>query len=228
MNANVATELDHIVVAANTLDEGRVWAREVLGVDPVGGGRHDGLATHNTLLKLDQCYLEVIVIDLEAGAPNLPRWFGLDTEEVREHIAHGPRLVAWVARCSGVSDAIEQLAKTQDYSANVVRPASRADFRWRFAFTPDGARIAGGTLPHLIQWDCDVHPCDPLPESGISLTALMLGAPEPERLWACLKRCTLRMRVCRLGRALRQIWWRCCERHAAVWCLTDYLLQQRS
>lgn len=184
----ITTELDHIVIAARTLDEGRVWARETLGVETVGGGRHDGLATHNTLLKLDgKRYLEIIAIDPDAGAPHFPRWFGLDTDEVREHIAHGPRLVAWVARCAGASDSIERLAQTQDYSANVVRSASRADFRWRFAFTSDGARIAGGTLPHLIQWDGDAHPCDRLPESGVSLTALMLGVPEPGRLAGVLE-----------------------------------------
>ncbi len=178
-----ATELDHIVVAARTLQEGRVWARETLGVEAVGGGKHDGLATHNTLLKLDgKRYLEIIAVDPDAGMPNFPRWFGLDTADIREHIAHGPRVVAWVARCRDAAEDIEQLTQAVDYTANVVRSASRADFRWRFAFTPDGERIAGGTLPHLIQWDCDVHPCDRLPESGVSLTALMLGAPEPAQL----------------------------------------------
>jgi Glyoxalase-like domain len=185
---SITTELDHMIVAARTLDEGRAWVREALGVHAVGGGKHDGLATHNTLLKIDgKRYLEIISIDPDAGAPNFPRWFGLDTAEVREHVAHGPRLLAWAARCSGASDAIEQLIATKDYSANVVRPASRGDFRWRFAFTPDGARIAGGTLPHLIQWDCEIHPCDRLPESGVSLTALMLGAPEPEHLTGMLE-----------------------------------------
>ena len=186
----IATELDHIVIAARTLDEGRAWARKTLGVETIGGGKHDGLATHNTLLKLDgKRYLEIIAIDPDAhaAAPNFPRWFGLDSDEVCELIAHGPRLVAWVARCEGAPDAIDQLTKTPDYSANVVRSASRADFHWRFAFTPDGARIAGGLLPHLIQWDCEVHPCDRLPESGVSLTALMLGAPEPERLAGMLE-----------------------------------------
>ena len=183
VTSTISTELDHIVVAAKTLDAGRAWAREVLGVEAVGGGKHDGLATHNTLLKLDgKRYLEIISIDPDAGAPNFPRWFGLDTVEVREHIAHGPRLVAWVARCAGASDAIKQLASTPGYEANVVRPASRADFHWQFAFTPDGTRIAGGALPHLIQWDCAAHPCDWLPDSGVALTALMLGAPEPEYL----------------------------------------------
>ena len=182
MSATTA-ELDHIVVAARTLQEGCEWARDTLRVEAVGGGKHDGLATHNTLLKLDsKRYLEIIAIDPDAGKPNFPRWFGLDTNEVREHLAHGPRLVAWVARCTGTVDTIEQLAQTKDYPANMVQPASRADFRWRFAFTHDGTRIAGGTLPHLIQWDCAVHPCDRLPESGVSLTALVIGAPEPERL----------------------------------------------
>ncbi len=193
MNA-ISTQLDHIVIAAQTLDEGRTWAREMLGVESVQGGKHDGLATHNTLLKLDaRRYLEIIAIDPDANpaVPNFSRWFGLDTDELREHIKHGPRLAAWVARCTGASDAIEQLAKTPDYAANTVRAASRADFRWRFAFTADGTRIEAGTLPHLIQWDCEVHPCDRLPESGVSLTALMLGAPEPERLTAMLE--TLRL-----------------------------------
>jgi Glyoxalase-like domain len=187
MNA-LRTELDHIVVASKTLDEGRAWARDTLGIDPVGGGKHEGLATHNTLLKLNgKRYLEIIAIDPGAGEPNFPRWFGLDTAEVQEHIRHGPRLVAWVARVSGADDAIEQFAASPDYTAKMVRPATRAEFSWRFAFTPDGARIGGGVLPHLIQWDCPTHPCERLPESGVALTALMLGAPEPERLTGVLE-----------------------------------------
>jgi len=186
----IETTLDHIVVAAATLDEGRRWCRDTLGVEPSGGGRHDGLATHNTLLRLgdsrERRYLEIIAIDPDAGAPLLPRWFGLDSRSVQDHIAHGPRLVAWVARCSGAGDAIDQLARTAGYSASVVRPASRADFRWRFAFTMDGARIAGGVLPHLIQWDSPTHPCERLPDSSIALTSLTLGSPEPERIGAML------------------------------------------
>ena len=182
MNA-ITTELDHLVVATNTLDEGRAWARETLGVEAAPGGKHEGLATHNTLIKLDgKRYLEIIAIDPDAGAPSFPRWFGLNTVEVRELIAHGPRLVAWVARCLGATDAIVPLAQTPNYAANIVRPASRGGFHWRFAFTPDGSRISGGALPHLIQRDGEAHPCDRLPESGVSLTALVLGAPEPESI----------------------------------------------
>ena len=185
--SEIRTELDHIVVAAKTLDEGRAWARETLGVDAIGGGKHDGLATHNTLLKLNENrYLEIIAIDPDAGAPKFPRWFGLETAEVQELIDHGPRLVAWVARASGANDAIEQLIASPGYSAKFVRPAKRADFRWRFAFTPDGARIGGGVMPHLIQWDSPVHPCEQLPESGLALTSLTLGATDPDAASALL------------------------------------------
>ena len=182
------TELDHIVVAARSLDEGREWARHVLGVEPADGGKHDGLATHNVLVKFDaKRYLEIIAIDPQAGAPSRPRWFGLDTHEVRSSIAHEPRLVAWVARCSGAANAIEHLAATPDYDGRVVLPASRNDFRWRFAFTVDGRRISGGVTPHLIQWDCKAHPCDRLIDQSVSLNSLTLGAVVPERVAATLE-----------------------------------------
>lgn len=183
-NVSPSTSLDHLVVAARSLDEGRAWCRETLGVEAAGGGQHAGLATHNTLLRLgeadERCYLEIIAIDPTAGAPAVPRWFGLDTAAVQRDIAHGPRLVAWVARCAGGADAIERLSATAGYAANVVRPAARGDFRWRFSFTADGERVAGGVLPHLIQWDVSEHPCDRMPESGVRLLSLLLGAPDPQ------------------------------------------------
>jgi hypothetical protein len=183
----IRTELDHIVVAAKTLDEGRAWAREVLGVEVSGGGKHAGIATHNTLIGLNaRHYLEIIAIDPDAGAPDSPRWFGLDTQEVQSMIAHGPRLVAWVARASGAENAIETFAAVPGNPASVVRPAQRGDYRWRFAFTRDGARPHGGVLPHLIQWDVPPHPCDRLPDVGLSLSSLLAADPVYERVSAVL------------------------------------------
>ena len=188
------TELDHIVIACTTLDEGRAWAQETFGVEPTGGGKHDGLATHNTLVPLGNTqYLEIIAIDPGAGAATFPRWFGLDTDEVKAMIAHEPRLVAWVARVVA-SDAgesiplgIETFAATKNFPASVVCPAQRADFRWRFAFTPTGARPAGGVMPHLIQWDSPVHPRERMQPAHMSLTSLLLGAPEPKTTQAMLE-----------------------------------------
>jgi hypothetical protein len=183
----VKTELDHIVIAATTLDEGRAWARDVLGVEPSGGGKHAAISTHNTLIGLNAShYLEIIANDPDAPAPTVPRWFGLDTSAVKSMIANGPRLVAWVARASGASDAIEQFAALPGNPANVVRPAQRGNFRWRFAFTPDGALPGGGALPHLIQWDVPIRPWERLLDVGASLSSLLVADPQPESLAAKL------------------------------------------
>src|SRR4051812_41644302 len=92
-------ELDHLVVAAASLDEGREWCRSVLGAEATTGGSHDGLGTHNVLVSLgSRRYLEVIAVDPVAPSPSRPRWFGLDTDEVRGRLGTGPALVTWVAR----------------------------------------------------------------------------------------------------------------------------------
>ncbi len=184
------TELDHIVVACNTLDEGRAWCRDVLGVEATGGGKHANIGTHNTLLGLAAShYLEIIAIDPDGAAPAFPRWFGLDTDEVKTLIRNEPRLIGWVARVAhahastrATTDAIDQLATIPANTANVVRLAERGDFRWRFAFTRDGARPRQGVLPYIIQWDVPVHPCDRLPDVGVSLSSLVLGDPAHEEV----------------------------------------------
>ena len=55
--------LDHIVIAAQSLDEGRAWAEAKLGVPPAGGGHHAAMGTHNALWGMGACYLEVIAVD---------------------------------------------------------------------------------------------------------------------------------------------------------------------
>ncbi len=192
---NFKTELDHIVIACNTLGEGRAWCRDVLGVEATGGGKHANVGTHNTLLGLAAShYLEIIAIDPEGAPPAFSRWFGLDTDEVKALIRNEPRLIGWVARVArshagaqAPGDAIYQLATIPTNTANVVRPAERGDFRWRFAFTRDGVRPGGGVLPYFIQWDVPIHPCERLPDVGVSLSSLVLGDPAHEEVTKALE-----------------------------------------
>ncbi len=194
--ANFRTELDHIVVACNTLDEGRAWCREVLGVEATGGGKHANVGTHNTLLGLGAShYLEIIAIDPEGATPAFPRWFGLDTDEVKMLIRNEPRLIGWVARTVAndgaqlANDAVEQLAALPGNAAIVVRSAARGALAWRFAFTLDGRRPRGGVLPYVIQWDAPAfdddnatHPANRLPHVGVTLNSLLLGDPAHEEV----------------------------------------------
>jgi len=160
----VSRALDHLVVAARTLDEGSRFIRERLGAECVPGGKHAAMGTHNRLLSLGpESYLEVIAIDPDAPPPGRARWFELDTPAMRQRLARGPALVHWMER---VSDLEAELAR---YPARVgIEAFSRGAFRWRLALTPDGSFPGGGALPTLIQWE-SAHPCSVLPGSAVRL-----------------------------------------------------------
>ena len=161
-------ELDHLVVAARTLDEGAAWVEARLGVAPVAGGKHEGMGTHNRLLRLDaKRYLEVIAIDPDAPSPGRPRWFALDTTSMQARLARGPALIHWVER----TDDLDAALRARPERVQVLE-LSRGPYRWRMGVPLDGRMPAHGAAATLIQWDGDAHPWDGLPESGVSLVQL--------------------------------------------------------
>jgi hypothetical protein len=167
--------LDHLVVAARTLEEGAAWVEGRLGVATVPGGKHARMGTHNRLLSLGgSAYLEVIAIDPAAPAPEWPRWFGLDRPEVRSALAKSPRLLHWVCRTADL-DAAHAVAPE---AFGTVMPFERGDYRWRITIPGDGAPPMQGELPTLIAWEGDRHPSDGLPASGCVLRRLTVELPE--------------------------------------------------
>ena len=101
------TFVDHLVVAAATLEQGVAWCQVTLGVTPGPGGRHPLMGTHNRLFKIasaafPDAYFEIIAIDPDAPPPGRARWFGLDEAALQARIAEQPRLVHVVARCSAL------------------------------------------------------------------------------------------------------------------------------
>ena len=82
------TRIDHLIVAAATLDEGVAWCEAVLGITPGPGGRHPLMGTHNRLFKIatptfPDAYFEIIALDPQAPPPQRVRWFGLDESDLR-------------------------------------------------------------------------------------------------------------------------------------------------
>jgi hypothetical protein len=178
-----AATLDHLVVAAATLEQGEDRLEALTGMRPQRGGRHVAMGTHNSLLRLgESTYLEVIAIDPEGAAPSRPRWFALDTRAMRDALAKGSRLIHWVARC----DDIEAARRASPIDLGRAHPMKRGPFRWRITIPDDGHLPGKGLAPTLIQWLEGGHPAEALPQSGIRLVALAGAHPEPASIRAAL------------------------------------------
>lgn len=174
----MSVQIDHLVVAADSLEQGAGWCERMLGVAPIPGGKHVGLGTHNQLLALGSAafpntYLEIIAVDPDAPPPQRPRWFGLGTPALQARLREGPRLMHVVARCTAL-DA--QLAALSALGLDVGRAmaAERGALRWRIAARADSQLLFGGALPTLIEWQ-GTHPADQMPASAVGLQSLRLG-----------------------------------------------------
>ena len=175
-------ELDHLVVAADSLAAGRAWCEETFGVTPQAGGRHPSMATHNVLLSLasprfPRAYLEIIAVDPDAPAPSRCRWYDLDTPSLQAAIVGQPALVHWVARVADI-DAAAGLLRDRGHDPGIVvaaeRQTPRGLLRWRITVPADGGRPAAGAVPLLIAWGAE-HPSTSLPASGVEIEAIALG-----------------------------------------------------
>ncbi|MDR0810339.1 MAG: VOC family protein [Gemmobacter sp.] len=168
--------LDHLALAAETLEEGVAQVEAMLGVKLAVGGQHPLMGTHNRLLGLGDLYFEVIAIDPAAARPAFPRWFDLDRFTGR------PRLANWICRCD---DLMAELVLSPP-GAGVPVALARADFRWRMAVPADGILPFDNAFPALIQWEGAAHPVQRLPESGVRLERLEIAHPEATALRSAL------------------------------------------
>jgi hypothetical protein len=173
--------LDHLVVAARSLEEGARWLRARLGVTPEPGGQHAGFGTHNRLLRLgSDVYLELIAADPAQPEPPRPRLFGLDEPATRALLERDPRLLHWVVRTDDLQAALARLAAASGVAPadlGVSTPMRRGDLSWHIAIRADGSRPPAG-LPSVIDWGHASHPCSRMRLEGIVLKHLELALPE--------------------------------------------------
>ncbi|MEQ8898515.1 MAG: VOC family protein [Roseovarius sp.] len=169
-------ELDHLAVAAETLDEGREAVEHALGVSLQPGGQHEKFGTHNVLLGMEEgLYLEVIAVDPGAGALPYPRWFDLDRFEGR------PRPRIWICRTEDLDGVVADFPR-----AGVPVALERGDLRWRMAVPESGVLPYDNAFPAVIQWEGSAHPAARLAPSGCALRRLVIAHPEAEALQAAL------------------------------------------
>ena len=170
-------ELDHLAVAAETLDEGREAVEHALGVSLQPGGQHVKFGTHNVLLGMEEgLYLEVIAVDPGAAPLPYPRWFDLD------RFAGRPRPRIWICRTDNLDGVVADIP-----GAGVPVALERGDLRWRMAVPEDGVLPFDNAFPAVIQWEGSAHPAARLAPSGCALRRLVIAHPEAVALQAALK-----------------------------------------
>jgi hypothetical protein len=188
MNARI----DHLVIGADSLEQGAAWCEATLGVVPGAGGEHPLMGTHNRLLRIatvdfPRAYFEIIAVQPGHAAQRPHRWFDLDDEALRDRLRReGPRLLHFVAAVPDVRAALRSLQPLEIDRGEVIaasRMTPRGLLQWQITVRADGRRLFDGVLPTLIEWG-ETHPAAGMPESGVTLQALRASHPEAARLRA--------------------------------------------
>ena len=196
------SQIDHLVVAAHSLQQGVEWCEATLGITPSAGGEHEKYGTHNRLFKIATptfkvAYFEIIAINPDAVIEKKPpptRWFDLDNKQLQAELAKSPRLVHFVAQTEDIHLSRNAL-KAQGIDLGPAMQASRHSRRgmlqWQITVREDGQRLFNGTLPSLIQWGkpdaaepLRLHPRNSLPRSGVSLQSLAVWHPTAAKVQA--------------------------------------------
>jgi len=194
------TQIDHLVVVAQTLDLGVQWCEATIGITPAQGGEHQLFGTHNRAFKIATpskplAYFEIIAINPDAVRPanaRAKRWFDMDDAALRAAVAIEPRLVHFVVNTSDIEAALSAL-KAQGIDRGPVVQASRHSRRgllqWQITVREDGQRLFAGALPTLIQWGKPVdaeplrlHPRNSLARSGVTLQSINVTHPNAFKL----------------------------------------------
>lgn len=191
--AACTAHVDHLVVAAASLQQGVEWCEATLGIMPGPGGEHPLMGTHNRLFSIatavyPNAYFEIIAI--YSGANNnrrtgTRRWFDLDSTVLQESISHhGPRLVHFVASSADASAsaaALGRLALDRGELLTASRLTPQGLLSWKITVRPDGQRLFYGALPTLIEWG-PIHPSQVMADSGVTLLSLEARHPRPQEL----------------------------------------------
>ena len=169
-------KLDHIVLAAETLQEGVDYVQDRLGVSLDVGGQHDLFGTHNRLLGLGDCYFEVIARNPLAKPAKRPLWFDL------EHFAGPPRVITWLCQTREMGQTLSALP----YDPGQVITVTRDDLIWDLTVAEDGRLAMGGAAPSLIDWKTTIPPTHRLREVGCRLKQFKVSHPQAGQLraWA--------------------------------------------
>ena len=192
------SHIDHLVVVAQTLEQGAQWCEATLGITPGPGGEHPQHGTHNRLFKIATpanpfAYFEIIAINPAAKRTGTgKRWFDMDDLAVQAAVTVEPRLLHFVVNTDDIlvgRIALKKLDIDSGPATHANRHSRRGLLQWQITVRDDGQRLFNGALPTLIQWgkpdDAEpmrLHPRNSLPRSGVSLKSISVCHPSADKL----------------------------------------------
>ena len=99
-------KIDHFVFGAKTLGDGSKAIKKILNEDLSEINIHKAMGTHNRVISVGSCYLEVISLDPKNKIPNSNTWFNLSKKTYRENFLKIPKLISFVISSKQLSSSI--------------------------------------------------------------------------------------------------------------------------
>ena len=99
-------KIDHFVFGAKTLNEGSKVIKNILNEDLSQINVHETMGTHNRVISLGSCYLEVIALNPKSQKIKSNTWFNLGDKTYRENLLKIPKLISFVISSDELNSSI--------------------------------------------------------------------------------------------------------------------------
>jgi len=160
-------KIDHFVFTAETLNEGSEAIKNLIKEDLSNINTHKTMGTHNRVLSLGSCYLEVISLDPKNQNANKNTWFNLSDESYRETFLKTPKLTSFVISSKELNSSIffqkKFLVSRNKYKWNFQKP--------NFKYLKKNNFRNLNLFPSLIKWETD-SPLNEIKKSSYNFESL--------------------------------------------------------
>lgn len=175
----VKNKIDHIVIGADSLEQGMDALQKTLGVVLPKASKHEAMSTHNCVAPVgNESFIEILSVDPDAPMPNRARWFDMDNPHVQARFKKNACAYHWVV---GTTDLDAVMANSPIDMGEVVT-FTRGERSWRLNIPKDGSLSENGLIPTFIEWSPGAHPSTGMKELGLTLESVVLTHPYPEKL----------------------------------------------
>lgn len=175
----IQNKIDHIVIGADSLEQGIAALELSLGVALPRGSKHDAMSTHNCVAPVGfERFIEILSIDPDVPAPARVRWFDMDNPDVQARFKAAAGAHCWVV---GTND-LDALIENSPVDLGEVVFFSRGERSWRLTIPKDGSLLEDGLIPSFIEWSPGPHPSTGMADVGLALQEVVLTHPNPNWL----------------------------------------------